>query len=109
MKRLILLTTVLLTLACITPAIVSNSHKSQQATPSATGTAPPTHFPTGTPVSVSLEGCWNVRSAPSVEAEILGVMCNEPVNFGGWTERGFFRVADGYICGRGIGFDVECR
>lgn len=60
---------------------------------------------------MSVTGCWNIRSAPSVdEANKLGEQCGGSVTVMRWSANGFLLLADDvYICNQAVGWSDECK
>ena len=60
--------------------------------------------------SVLVDGCWNVRAAPSADAEILRVVCDEIVRIAPSSGRnGYVEVEPGGdICVQSFGLEDEC-
>ena len=54
-------------------------------------------------------GCWNIRSAPMVAAEVVRVQCNDEISVFGAVQNGFVRVDGGYICNQAFGDERECK
>jgi len=109
MKRLIYIFCVLSVLACGTvPAMVKNQPESAIFQGQISTAAPK---PTNTPLSAVLgvSGCWNIRSAPMVAAEIVRVQCDGVIKVFGAVQNGFVRVEDGYICNQAVGDNRECK
>lgn len=98
---------VLATLACGTLAVPPLATATPaEDTPTVANTLA---VPSRTPVLLAIEGCWNLREGPSVDAQVANVQCGGRIEFGGWIANGFARVGNLYICGRAFGEAVSCR
>lgn len=96
MKLYILLTILIVSLACGAPAYIAPS--ANTATPYLTSTPePPVRFVTG---------CWNVRATPA--GTVIDGVCNTALKVYG-LEDGWMRIDGGYICPRAFGDEAECE
>ena len=79
------------------------------ATLTPTGMFPPVTA-TKTAVSLPIDGCWHIRSEPSVDAPVLRVQCGGSLPALASVRNGFVRIGDGeYVCNRAFGTEEECR
>jgi len=77
-----------------------------QITTTATNTQVATSTVTEVP-SVFIAGCWNIRSGPGVEYEVVRVSCDEFESVSDHAH-GWAYVGDGWLCVQAIGFDEKC-